>query len=395
MEIYVQSAGVSQEHDYSWQKITDNGQTPTNEPSQIKKFKYLLENESPSLLLARDAGKLILLVTGMKASQRKDYRGRTIRNTVAWICQDAEENEQKLRGIAALSLQGELDNKIDNAVINAGEYGFEVSYNELRNLKVPITQNSYPTEHWMLAENSNSNREKLAKVLLSESLPKTEHDTEVLVVVTGIKAENTLKEARVWRGLSTLVQNKGFMRYPLPNIYKKSPESAQTNQGNNIRIVLILLASIGLLALVSLFFFRPFLLSQRFTPKPQTSVALAVISQGGQYIVSNNTNGNLLVKNLTDTTTISLDSEAKTAVKISSLAISFDGKTIIGGDTDGQVWLWKKEDNKFNGKPFNKKHQAEVLSVAISENGEQIISSSADGTVLLWDKQGNYQTIKK
>ncbi|MCC5631918.1 hypothetical protein LC613_29960 [Nostoc sphaeroides CHAB 2801] len=395
MEIYVQSAGVSQEHDYSWQKITDNGQTPTNEPSQIRGFKYLLENESPSLLLARDAGKLILLVTGMKASQRKDYRGRTIRNTVAWICQDTEENEQKLRGIAVISLRAELDNKIDNAINNGGEYGFEVSFNEMRNLKVLTTKNSAPSKVFMLAENSNKNREELANILVEESLPKTENGTEALVVVTGIKAENTLKEARVWRGLSTLVQNKGFVRYTPPNIYKKSPETAQTNQGNNIRIVIILLGSIGLLALVSLFFFRPFLLSQSFSPQPPSSAALAVISQGGQYIVSNNTNGNLLVKNLTDTTTISLDSEAKTAVKISSLAISSDGKTIIGGDTDGQVWLWKKEDNKFNGKPFNKKHQAEVLSVAISQNGEQIISSSADGTVLLWDKQGNYQTIKK
>ncbi len=386
MEIYVYSAGVSQQHDYFWQKNTDNRPEPTNEPSQVTKFKYLLENESPSLLLVRDRNQLLLLVTGMKASQRKDYRGRTIRNSVAWISEDDQENEQQLRGIAILALQGQLDNSIDNAIKNGGEYGFEVSFNDFINIKVPTTQNSNPTKACMLAENSNSNRETLANLLLSERLPKEQHDTEALVVVTGIKAENTLKEAGVWRGLSTLVQNKVFLPYTPP--YKKIPETVQRKEGKNIRIAIILLASIGLLALISLFFFRDFPSTQSIKPISQSSMTLAAISLGGQYIVRNDTNGNFLVQNLMGTTTSSLASEVQLA-KVSSLAISSDGKTIIGGDTDGQVWLWYEQSkNKFHGQPFKKKHQGEVLSVAISQDGKKIVSSGADGTVFVWNRQG-------
>lgn len=393
MDIYVQSAGVSQEHDYCWQTITENSQKTTQEPRQITQFKYLLENESPSILLARDDHQLILLITGMKASQRKDYRGRTIRNSVAWICQDTEENEQKLRGIAVLSLRGELDKKIDNAINNGGQYGFEVSFNDIRNIisQLPITQNSNPTRSsCMLAEHSNSNKEKLAEILLSEKLPKKEHDTQALVVVTGIKAENTLKEAGVWRGLSTLVKNKDFSPY----IYIKTPQTVQGNERKNIPIAIVLFASLGLLALIYLFFFRHFLLSQSFSPKPHPSVALAAISLGGQYVVSNDTSGNLLVQNLTNTNPSSPATEVNSPVKISSLAISSDGKTIIGGDTNGQVWLWNKNSNNtFNGKPFSKRHKGEVLSVGISQDGKTIVSSGADGTVWVWDRNGKVKEI--
>jgi WD40 repeat protein len=147
-----------------------------------------------------------------------------------------------------------------------------------------------------------------------------------------------------------------------------------------------------LLTLIYLFFFRDFPSSQSFKPTSPTSpssVTLAAISLGGQYIVTNDSSGNLLVQNLTGTTTSSPGSEVKPSVKVSSLAISSDGKTIIGGDTNGQVWLWDKQSkNKFNGQPFKKKHQGEVSSVAISQDGETIVSSGADGTVFVWNRKG-------
>lgn len=142
-------------------------------------------------------------------------------------------------------------------------------------------------------------------------------------------------------------------------------------------------------ALIYLFFFRDFPSSQSSKPTSHPSV-IAAISRGDQYIVSNDTSGNLLVQNLMGTTTNSPALEVKPAVKVSSLAISSDGKTIIGGDTDGQVWLWYEQSkNKFNGQPFKKKHQGEVLSVAISQDGQKIVSSSVDGTVFVWNRKGD------
>ncbi|MHC5729887.1 MAG: hypothetical protein ACYTXY_38385, partial [Nostoc sp.] len=124
MEIYVQSAGVSEQQDYIWQKITETGQKRVDEPILVKNFKDLLQTEAPSIFIGRESNKLILLVTGMKATQRKDYRNRTIRNSIALIAQDNQENEQKIRGIAVLALEGKLVNEIDSAIKEGGQWGF-------------------------------------------------------------------------------------------------------------------------------------------------------------------------------------------------------------------------------------------------------------------------------
>ncbi|NEO64445.1 MAG: hypothetical protein F6J98_30160, partial [Moorea sp. SIO4G2] len=83
MEIYVLSAGFYQEQGYCWQEITKDEQNPIDEPDLVKKYKLLLETQAYSIFIGRESGngKLILLVTGMKASKRKDSRGRTIRNS--------------------------------------------------------------------------------------------------------------------------------------------------------------------------------------------------------------------------------------------------------------------------------------------------------------------------
>ena len=69
----------------------------------------------------------------MKASKRKDYRNRTIRNSIALIAPDNQDSEQKIRGIAVLALKEELENKIDSAIKEGGKWGFEVDYLKRRN----------------------------------------------------------------------------------------------------------------------------------------------------------------------------------------------------------------------------------------------------------------------
>ena len=134
IEIYVQSSGFSETHDYCWQKIAKYSQEQVNQPSLVKKVKVLLETQAYSIFIGRESSKLILLVTGMKASKRKDYRGRTIRNSIALIDEDNEENERKIRGLAVLALEEKLENEIDSAIKEGGEYGFVVSYEKINNL---------------------------------------------------------------------------------------------------------------------------------------------------------------------------------------------------------------------------------------------------------------------
>ncbi|MCF4966935.1 hypothetical protein [Nostoc sp. CMAA1605] len=267
MEIYVYSAGVSQQDDYCWQKITENYQEKISEPALVSKFKELLETESPSLLLARDYNQLILLITGMKASQRRDYRGRTIRNSVAWIFPKSEENEQKLQELAALSLRGELDNKIDDAITQDAEYGFKVSFQEIGDIisnlnkrdRINTAESSY-----MLAYNSQANRDKLATLLETKSLPPQEKNVDVLIVVTGIKAEDALIKNLVWRGLSNLIKHQSFTEYnpQVTNIVKKNSGGSR-KQENNSQTLILIFAGLGLAVLCLLVFFSLFFTNSR------------------------------------------------------------------------------------------------------------------------------------
>ena len=213
MEIYVQSCGVAQKHGYCW---LDKNQKRTEEPDLVKQVRDLIESEAPSVVLARNSGQLLLLVTGLKASQRTDYRGRTIRNSVAWIADttNATENEDTLRAIAAFTLRDLLEKEIDSAVHSGGEIGFKASFETIQKLpeiaeakKVQLFLNKpLPKE---LTKLTPENKGKLADALEKYYLPpKQASDNQKvvpLVVVTGIQDEETLDKAGVWRGMSSLV----------------------------------------------------------------------------------------------------------------------------------------------------------------------------------------------
>jgi hypothetical protein len=203
MEIYVQSCGIGQEHDYCW---LNESQKIVEEPGLVKQVKNLIQSEAPSIVLARNSDKLLLLVTGLKSSERRDYRGRTIRNSVGWIAQDTDENECTLRAIAARALRGSLGEDIDHAVDSRGETGFEVSFNKIQQLAATATaekqQLPLEREKQEIKQASKEDKEKLAEELEQYCLPKQKVP---LVVVTGIQDKETLEKARVWRGMSKLI----------------------------------------------------------------------------------------------------------------------------------------------------------------------------------------------
>ncbi len=386
MKIYVQSAGFSQEQDYSWQEITKNKQEPIEEPDWVKKNKVLLQTETHSIFLGRESNKLILLVTGMKASKRQDYRGRTIRNSIALSARDNEENEQKIRGIAVLALEGKLENEIDSAINEGGEYGFAISYEKIDNLikaSLQTEKSNTATIRLMIGKNSEKNREEIAEQLKKDRLPQKPN---TLVVVTGIKKENDLKTAGVWRGLSNLVEKERLSPYDSPNSAQKNSSINQANVKFPIKLI-ISLVSIGLIAL---WFFWGTIQSFIFgeNPASTTTVFLAAVSPGGQYFTTADSHGKVLVQNTKDKTNNTIENKAP----VTSVAISSNGNYVVTGDETGKVQLWnviskKKIDLITNNKNANFKHEKAVLSLGINDSGNkiQIVSGGADGQILLWN----------
>jgi len=263
MEIYVQSRGVSEKNGYCWLQIVENSQQRVDEPLPIKKFKDLLQTEALSILLARENNQLLLLVTGIKASTRTDFMGRTIRNSVAWIGKESDECILRAIAIRALeSFRGEdsLKEEIDAAVKPDVEDGFQVNFDALKAqelAKIVEVENNAPDKNIEIGlSNNEENEKKLLQDLKGCQLPDKQGP---LVVFTGIKSQSALKEAGVWRGYSSLDDQKKIARTG------NSLESS-TGQGNTRKNPLfILIISISLIALVVLLFiFQPW----KQQPKP-------------------------------------------------------------------------------------------------------------------------------
>ena len=240
MAIYVQSRGFSQDDDYCW--------LPEVPPIlRENRVNDLIQSESFSVVLARYSKKLLLLVTGLPAQERTDFRGRKIRNSVAWVLEDSEASERELRAIADFALRDLLANSIDSAIKFGGEQGFEVSFNDLERLNLEEVDNFPAKLESQIGQNSQELREKLAFELNQRHLPK---DNGALVVVTGIKSESALMEAGVWRGLSSLVQAEEWKPYKksLPLAAKKELITQEKSENKTLifSIFFILIAVIAI-----------------------------------------------------------------------------------------------------------------------------------------------------
>jgi len=91
MDVYVQSAGRDPEYDYYWLSVCKKGRFFRKCPPHIGEINRLIQSESCSVLLNRYDEDLILVVTGLRSKERKDYCGRTVRNSVLWAGSINEE----------------------------------------------------------------------------------------------------------------------------------------------------------------------------------------------------------------------------------------------------------------------------------------------------------------
>lgn len=224
MRIYVQSCGVSQENDYCWLKIRPNRsireippilKRPLSGRSQgIVRVTDAIESQTLSMVVARDDGELLLLLTGLPArEERTDFMGRRVRNSVAWICDNSDEGERFIRSLVVRALRNEIElaEAVDRAIVAGGEYGFDADFEALDLLAKPLSvglhSNADNTEK--VGKNSPLLRQELALELESNRLPKREG---LLIVMTSLKTQPALAEARVWRGLSNRIAEEGWIK---------------------------------------------------------------------------------------------------------------------------------------------------------------------------------------
>lgn len=232
MDIYIRSRGFEQNNGYCWLQLTNTSQERVDElPNQFEDESiHLIYSETPSVVISRREGLLLLLITAIHPQGRKDFSARPIRISVAWIAEDSDEIERVFRMLAANALDEEdnplLTEKISQAVTLGGDDGFLGNFQELLSLADPqnieerIQNQPLPPDQELnkLAKISSKMKQLLAEEIREYCLPKREG---VLLVSTGIKKEETFREAQVWRGLSSLVKSEQqwWIYYPLPDSY--------------------------------------------------------------------------------------------------------------------------------------------------------------------------------
>lgn len=222
VQIYIQSRGFDRDDDYRWMEVSDRIQQRTDKqdlPDRLTEAIQLIDAETFSIVLARKQGQLLLLLTGLEPEGRLDVVDRQIRIAIAWIVEESEQNERVLRKLCDRALNEEqrksLTTEISQAVKLGGEEGFYVDFPLLQQQFFPEKMtvslgNQLPDTRPKIAQLSPVRQKELTEELQQYCLPTQEG---TLVVVTGIKKEETLKTAGVWRALSSLVKTDEWQFY--------------------------------------------------------------------------------------------------------------------------------------------------------------------------------------
>lgn len=205
--LHVLTRGRAPEHDYRWVAVEPAPHPSRQErpPRLDARAAQLVQSDTPSLLLLRVGGELVLFVTAL-ASGRSDVQGRDIRS--AFVLTASEEEQDILRGLAAYALREQgrevLARLVDGAVQDTPEGSFDVRHqllDELVGLTAAIADDEAEPRR-RLGPNDEKAREALADELTNTTLPPGEGP---LVVVTGALGAERLEASGAWRGLSRLV----------------------------------------------------------------------------------------------------------------------------------------------------------------------------------------------
>ena len=272
MSIYVQSRGKNQDQDYRWFRIKSVEYYPENpdflmQPIGNSTFKPvdLIESQKQSIILVADRDNYYLLVTGLKAREdRTDFTGRSIRNSVLWICQKDSENI-KVRSLLIRALKGKLEQEIDKTINACGKYGFKVDYKSLVKLSNSVSnvENNRNTDpSCKIGSNSESLRQEIALELQTSPLPDR---NGLSILVTSIKSASVLKESAVWRGLSNRIEDEELEKYSSLETVDRQAQKKTIFLGIAIAIILLIAIALLIIKFTTLQKLQP-----EITPIPST-----------------------------------------------------------------------------------------------------------------------------
>ncbi len=258
MLIYIQSRGKNQDQDYRWLLIKSDEHYPENPSFLIQSIGNstlkpvdLIESQKQSIILVADRGNYYLLVTGLKAREdRTDFTGRSIRNSVLWICQKDSENV-KVRSLLIKALKGKLEPEIDETINASGKYGFEVDYKSLvksSNSVLDVENNRNTDPSCKIGSNCELLRQETALELQTNPLPDR---NGLLVLVTSIKSASILKEASVWRGLSDRIEDERFEEYSSLKTINQQAQKKTVFLGIAIALILIITTALIIIKLTT------------------------------------------------------------------------------------------------------------------------------------------------
>lgn len=256
MQIYIESRGFSQDDDYRWLKVTEESEARVDQeylPTIIQEANKLIDSESASIVLSRKNNSLLFLLTSIEPVDRLDFAHRQIRISVAWLMSDSLDNERILRMLAASALDTEerqdLTTEISQAVILGGDLGFQVDFQHIQKLTnisaaKNLLQDKLPNTTKKIAQLSPQRQQELASELKEYRLPNQQG---LIVVVTGIKKEQALIDANIWRSLSSLVVYSDWqiINQTLP---EKNLATKLSKYFNSLMIIIGIISAVSFLA---------------------------------------------------------------------------------------------------------------------------------------------------
>ncbi|MBS0018625.1 MAG: hypothetical protein KFF72_20130 [Arthrospira sp. SH-MAG29] len=211
MDIYVKSRGVSK--GYSW---VNQDNIIVNPPLFTEGIK-IVDTDDFSLILYCMQGHLSLLITGLETKDRTDNRTRRIRNSVLWVGNDSNDEEEILRNIAikALNENEQLEEEVDEAVKSENsDQGFKVDFKIFKNLKLdPLKPAENKPADSRKIGNLSTLKNELIEELLNYRLPEKKEG--MLVVVSSTVSQSNLENNVVWRGLSNAIPDDEWIDLPV------------------------------------------------------------------------------------------------------------------------------------------------------------------------------------
>ena len=327
-EIYVKTSALGKTGIH-WRKIESEEYQPVEVPNLIKRqvisdennqvviVNDLIDEVKPSLIILRDneKNKLLLEVTGIESPNRSNKLGRKVLNSVVWIADDLEDNEEVLRKIAYSAISSILNKDlsfckmVEESVDFFEVEEFRVNLNKINKFTQQVEtifslDNSHieSYQEYYIGNRSNFDLEKLAEEIQNHPLPKywiswdgqTKTDGVLVVITENLEKRNILHKAGVWRGFASLVEepviNKSLLAEKKKETmssaelgqHKKSPTLPQTNQKTRLIIVLLVVAIIIMVIAISFqLLFQPQLPQK---PQPQSQLKQTLESQQEQIL---------------------------------------------------------------------------------------------------------------